>query len=88
MDMDLERLIKIVKQDEANLQSLNQKIYECNYEIKHIKDEIISIKQTQATSGIYYFIKQNWWKIGGFILTFATILGAIGEFLYRLPPPK
>jgi hypothetical protein len=65
-----------------------ENLWKFGNEIKGINDRLKSMYEKQIKSGMGYFLKTNWWKIGGFILSMATIFGAVGEYLYHLPPPK
>jgi hypothetical protein len=77
----------IIKSIEAKSYLVDKEFLKIKYELRDIYKQIDNIQSIQKRSGIMYFLKQNWWKLGGFILAFSTILGAIGEYLYRLPPP-
>ena len=62
-------------------------IWELKNKIPNIQKSLDEIEDKQQKSTIGYFIKNNWFRLTSFILGISIILGAVGDFLYRLPPP-
>jgi hypothetical protein len=85
---DIEAIKDTLEMVQDRQERYDQNLWEFGHEVKEIRDHLQNIAKKQLTSGMGYFLRANWWKIGGFIISAATILGAIGEYLYRLPPPK
>lgn len=65
----------------------DKKFWEIAKTLEGHTKEISKIEDGIEKSSLSYFFRNNWWKIGGAILSVATIFGAIGDYLYRLPPP-
>lgn len=80
-----------MKKDIKHLENINKfhekKTWQIEHDISEIKQNLESINDRYEKSTIIYFFKRNWWKITGFLISLATIFGAIGEYLYHLPPP-
>lgn len=87
-DKELDQLEIELSAQHHKLTNLEKRNIDYDHDIQHLYKKMKRMSAKLEHSGVSYFIRTNWWKIGGFILTFSTILGAIGEYLYRLPPPK
>ncbi len=72
----------------ADIFLFDRKVWELEKDIVSLKEDIVYLKDQYSYSTFKCFWKRNWWKLGAFLITLATIFGALGDFLYHLPPPK
>ena len=77
-----------VDDNNKKLAEVSVKLAKSEVENEFIKRRLKSIDEKLARTGVVYFLKHNWWKLSAFIISTATVLGALGEYLYRLPPPN
>lgn len=71
-----------IQQDETSKDLITSK-----YLIDTLKKKVSDVHERQEKSGIQHFLRQNWWKLASFVVALGTIIGAVMEYLYRLPPP-
>lgn len=71
---------------EENLQFHDKSLWEVERDIEELRKDLKSVEQSFHDSPIKHFLKNNWLRLLPFIVALSTVLGALGEYLYRLAP--
>lgn len=73
-----------------NIGDLSDVVNNINKEVGGLKNaftkDLNDFQKDLNQIGLSNFLKNHWWKLGGFVVALGTILGTVGEMLYRVHP--
>lgn len=85
---DIAHILECLESIDNKMQLHDRKLWSNGDRLERMQGKLEELEDKFKRSTLAYFIKNNWWKVGGFILAASSIFGFIGDILYRLPPPK
>lgn len=71
---------------EKEIKTHEHQLWENRRNIADVSRETSSVEQILKKTPLKDFFKNNWWKLLPFIIAVSTLLGWVGEYLYKLSP--
>ena len=84
---EIANIFECLERINSKLHIHDQKLWANGEHLERMKAKLDDLEVKFKRSTLTYFFKNNWWKVTSFVIGLATILGGLGEYLYRLPPP-
>ncbi len=85
---EIAHMLDCLERINSKLDLHDQKLWANGEQLERLQVKFNELDEKFKRSTVGHFLRNNWWKVTTFILGISTILGGLGEYLYRLPPPK